>query len=274
MNLGIFFGEINQTDKAVEHFESALQQAKSLYGDKPHMLIVEILTSIGKYLGNSEMYRKSLPYIQEAKEIVDQIHGAKYAHPITSSVLFHLGTNYLMLSDNFRALQCFQDAYDINCTLYGEDALNSCCGNMEAVCMSLAFTAQLLGNFTTAKEYYAKTVKIKREAALAKKAISSVTHALDIVSCLFYQGGCSEALGEQKEALALLEEAKAIATDADLKDWVVVDVLVQLIKKYAEKESIFKSIMCYVEAGQIAINLPRNKSLSPSTMKMLKLMKI
>ena len=81
-------------------------------------------------------------------------------------------------------------------------------------------------------------------------------------------------LGERIEALALLEEAKNISTDAGLKDWVVVDILVKLVRKYAQMKLIFKSIMCYVEAGQMASRLPKDNYCPPSTLEMLKLMKI
>ena len=273
-NFGIFYGEISQTDKAVKYLESALQQARNFYFDKPHMFVAEVLRSLGKCLGDAEMYRESLPYIQEAKQIMDHVLGAKYAHPITSDILFEMGKCCLMLNDLYKAFQCFQDAFDMNLVLYGEDAKNICCGNNESVCVNLAFTAQLLHNFTVARECFATAIKIKRAAALVKNTSSSLVHALDIVSCLYQQGRCFEALGERIEALALLEEAKGISTDAGLEDWVVVDVLVQLVRKYAQMESILKSLMCYVEAGQMASSLPKDNYRPPSTLEMLKLMKI
>ena len=274
VNLGIFYRETSQTGKAVKYIESALEQARNFYCDKPHIRIAELLSSLGKCYGDAEMYQESLLYIEEAKQIMDHVLGAKYAHPVTSGILFEMGISYLMLTDFSKAFQCFQDAFDMNLVLYGEDAENICCGNNEAVCVELAFTAQLLGNFTLARECFATAIKIKRAAALVKNTSSSLVHAHDIVCCLYLQGGCCEALGERIEALALLEEAKDISTDAGLKDWVVVDVLVQLVRKYAQMKSIFKSIMCYVEAGQMANNLPKENYHLPSTLEMLKLMKI
>ena len=273
-NLGIFYCKLSQTDKAVKYLESALQQARSFYFDKPHIHIAQVLSSLGNCLIDAGKYQESLLYIEEAKQIMDHVLGAKYAHPTTSDILFKMGTSYLMLNDLSKAFQCFQDAFDMNLVLYGEDAESICCGNNEAVCGDLAFTAQLLGNFTVARECFATAIKIKRAAALVKNTSSSLVHALDIVSCLYYQGRCCEALGEQIEALALLEEAKDISTDAGLKDWLVVDILVQLIRTYAQMGSIFKSIMCYVEAGQMASSLPKDNYCPLSTLEMLKLMKI
>ena len=56
--------------------------------------------------------------------------------------------------------------------------------------------------------------------------------------------------------------------------WMVVYVLVALIKKYAEKDSIFHCIMFYIEARQIAKSLPKKDCLPDSTLEMLKLMEI
>ena len=274
VNLGVFYHEISQTDKAVKYLESALQQARSFYFDKPHIHIAQLLSSLGNCLIDAGKYRESLLYIQEAKQIMDNVLGAKHAHPTTSHILFGMGTCCLILNDLSKAFQCFQDAFDMNLVLYGEDAENICCGNNDAVCVGLAVTAQLLRNFTVARECYAKTIKINRATALVKNTSSSLPRALDIVNCLYFQGLCCEALGERIEALALLEEAKDISTDAGLKDWVVVDMLVKLVRKYAQIESIFKSIMCYVEAGQIASSLPKDNDRPPSTLEMLKLMKI
>ena len=273
-NLGIFYSEISQTDKAVKYLESALQQARSFYFDKPHMFIAEILSSLGNCLRDAWKYRESLLYIEEAKQIMDHVLGEKYAHPTTSFILFEMGTCYLKLTDLSKAFQCFQDAFDMNLVLYGEDAENICCGNNEVVTLSLALTAQLLRNFTVARQCLATAIKIKRVEALMKNTSSSLAHALDIVSCLYCQSRCCEALQERIEALALLEEAKDIATDAGLKDWIVVEILVKLVRKYAQMKFIFKSIMCYVEAGLMASSLPKDNYRPPSTLEMLKLMKI
>jgi hypothetical protein len=56
--------------------------------------------------------------------------------------------------------------------------------------------------------------------------------------------------------------------------WMVVYVLVALIKKYAEKGSIFDCIKFYLDARQIAKSLPKEDSLPDSTLEMLKLMEI
>ena len=95
-----------------------------------------------------------------------------------------------------------------------------------------------------------------------------------VVVNLYRLSWICEVLGEQDEALKHLEEAREIANDAGFKHWIVVDVLVSLIKKYAERECMIKSMVCYVEAGEMAKSLPKHDSLPPSVVEMLKLMKI
>ena len=276
-NLGIFYDQIRQTDKAVKNLETALEQARSFYHEKPHVILAEILHSLGKVLDNTGKSQESLTYFEEAKKVMDQILGPDHAHPVTSSILYYMGTSYLMLNDLFKALQCFKDAFNMNSVLYGErgeNGENGSCGNMEGVCLNLAFTAELLGIFSLAREYYTKAVNIKRRYAFAKNTCSSVNYAFDVVYCLYRLGAACEVLGERDEALKHLEEARKISKDAPFKDWVVVNVFVQLIKKYAKMGSIIKSIMCYLEAGEMAKSLPKDDSLPPSTLDMLKLMKI
>ena len=261
----------------MKNLETALEQARSFYHEKPHVILAEILSSLGKVLDNSGKYQESLTYFEEAKKVMDQILGPDHAHPLTSSILDDMGTIYLTLKDFFKALQCYKDAFNMNSVLYGErgeNGENGSCGNMIGVCLGVAFTAELLGIFSLAKEFYTKAVKIKRQFVFAKNTCSSVNYVLDFVHCLYRLGAACEVLGERDEALKHLEEARKIAKDAPFKDWVVVDVFVQLIKKYAKMGSINKSIMCYLEAGEMAKSLPKDDSLTPSTLDMLKLMKI
>ena len=150
-----------------------------------------MLSSLGNCLIDAEKYRESLLYIEEAKQIMDHVLGVKYAHPTTSDILFEMG-RCLVLIDLSKVFQCFQDAFDMNLVLYGEDAESICCGNNEAVCADRAFTAQLLGNFTVARECYVTAIKIMRVAALVKNTSSSLVHAFDIVCCLYYQASGSE----------------------------------------------------------------------------------
>ena len=53
-----------------------------------------------------------------------------------------------------------------------------------------------------------------------------------------------------------LEEARKIAKDTGYKDWVVVCILIELIKGYATMGCIPESLLCYLEAREIAKSLP------------------
>ena len=106
---------------------------------------------------------------------MDQILGPDHAHSLTSSILYDMGTSYLLLDDLLKTLQCFKDAFNINSVLYGENGEKreyGSCGNMEGVCLKLAFTAEMLGIYSLAKEYYTKSVQIKRGYFLVKNTSS------------------------------------------------------------------------------------------------------
>ena len=278
-NLGLFYDHIRQPDKAIRNLEIALEQAKSLHHEKPDVILAEILLSFGEVLDNSAKFQKALPYFEEAKKVMDQILGPSHAHPLTSRILYFMGTSYVMHKDLLRALQCFKDAFNVNCMLYGERGENGeygSCGNMVEICLNIAITAELLGIFNLAKEFYTKAVNIKRQFIASGKldASTSVIYVVDIVHCLYRLGAACEVLEEEDEALKHLEEARKIAESTYLEHWVVVNVFVQLIKKYAKRGSIIESIICYLQSGGMAKTLPKNDSLPPSTLEILKLMRI
>lgn len=279
-DLGQFFAERCQTKKAVENLKTALKLARAVYLKNPHTFLAKILNDLGAIIGNllnaesvkyfpPERLEESLLYFQEAKEIMDQILGPGHAHPDTSNILNNMGAIYLELNDLSKALQCFTDAFNINSVIYGEDSI---CGNMTAIRSNVAYTLEKMGIYSEAKEYYIKAVKIARKMSLNKNTCSVV-----LVN-LYRLGLVCEELGEGDEALKHLEEARKIAKETGCKEWckewVMVCVLAQLMKKYAMMGSIIKSIMCYLEAGEMAKSLPTDDSLPQLIMDVLKLMKI
>jgi tetratricopeptide (TPR) repeat protein len=290
-NLGTFFSERRRTIEAVENLESALEQAKSVYRGKPDITHAAILYELGLTLVKDTQpnLENSLLCFHEAKKVMDQILGPNGAHHTTVLILNGMGINYFHRREFAEALQCFQDAYNMNCEIYdGKNSINDTmgepCSNTRATeemgnfISNIAKTAQGMGNFSLAKEYYTKAVKIYR----TNRCLAGVVTNLHFLSRI------CEALGEQDEALKLLEEANEIAKDAGFNGWTVVDILVSLMKKYAEVGCMDKSIRCYIEAGHIAAPhlaaghlataehrskcLPEDDTLSPSTLEMLKLM--
>ena len=269
-NLGMLYDEMAETEKAATNFQSAIEQARVLYHDKPHVIIAELLRMRARGLSKAGKLVESISCYQEGKEVMDDILGPNHAHPITLSFLGEMGENYFKLNDLPNALRCLKDAYDMNSILYGEDT----CGKMESVCSYLAGAAEMMGIPSLAKEYYSKAFKICLTKNTRRGVYYSTDHTIYLLKFLYRLNVVCAALGEHNEALKHLEEARKMANDAGFKHWIVVEVLVQLIRKYAEKGSIIKSILCYVEAGEIAKSLPKDTALTTSTVHMLKLMNI
>ncbi|CAB3992245.1 tetratricopeptide repeat 28-like [Paramuricea clavata] len=269
VELGKFFYKKHETSiKAVEILESALEQARTLYPpEKPKIIIAVVLVHLGIALFYAKKLWESLPYFQKAKKTMDRILGPDHLHSHTSTILYNMGRNYHELRDVPKAHQCYEDALNIISEIYGENSILAATCSMAAACLHRAYAEYELGNSDLAKDYCTKAVNIYKKISLTKNSCRS-----DVVVCLYRLSSFCEALGKL-EALKHLEEAGKIAKDAGFKECVV-DILVSLIRKYAEMGCIIKSMMCYVEAGEIAKSLPAHEPLSPSTLEMLKLMKI
>ena len=272
MEVGKFFYKKHQTNlKAVKILESALEQARTLYPPgKPKIIIAVVLMHLGIALFYAKKLEESLPYFQEAKETMDRILalGPNHLHSHTSTILYNMGRNYHELRHVFEARQCYEDALNIMSKIYGENSILGATCSMGAVCLHRANAEYETGNRNLAKDYCTKAVNISRKISLTKNSCRG-----DVVFRLYRLSTFCEALGEQDEALKHLEQAGMIAKAAGFKECVV-DILVSLINKYAEMGCMIKSMMYYVEAGEIAKSLPAHDPLSPSTLEMLKLMKI
>ena len=155
--MGNFFSRRNQTNEAVRYLESALEQARAVYLGKPHFTIASTLSNPGVVLKRAEKSQESLPYFQEAKEIMDHIMGPDHPHSITSDILNNMGTIYQDLGLLEKALQCYKNVHKMNTAIYGEDGLNDV---MATVCSNIACVSEEFENFDQAKEYYSKAVEI------------------------------------------------------------------------------------------------------------------
>jgi tetratricopeptide (TPR) repeat protein len=244
MELGKFFYKKHL--KSVKILESALEQARTLYPHgKPKIIIAVVLMHLGIALFCAKKLEESFPYFQRAKETMDRILGPDHLHPHTSTILYNMGRNYHELRHVFKARQCYEDALNIMSEIYGENSILGATCSMGAVCLNRACAEYELGNRILARDYYTKAVNIFRKISLTKNSCRR-----DVVVCLYRLSLICEELGKLDEALKHLEEARKITKDADFKNWVVIDVLGPLIKKYAEKGCLIRSMMCYVEAGE------------------------
>ena len=248
----MLYYEVCETEKAVKNLESAIQQARTLYHGKPHVIIAEILRIQARGLTKAGKLMESISYYQQRKEVMDQILGPNHAHPITLSFLGEMGAIHFKLNDLPKALQCFEDAYNMNANIYGENG-----NKMESICSYLAGIAEEMGILRLVKKYYSKAFK----TCLTKNKRPGVYHTdytLQLLKFLYRLSVVCTGLGEHNEALKNLEEVRKMANDAGVKHWIVVEVLVQLIRKYAQMGYIIKCIVCYVEAGEIAKSLPKD----------------
>ena len=265
IDFGVFFFRRHQTGKAVEKYESALKLARALNDKKPHRNLAQILSNMGAALGEAGMPDKSLPYLAEAKEIMDKLLGPNHFHPLTLRILANMALTHRSLGNLPEALRCFNDASTMNYQLYGE---NDNYGGMEGFCYEIGRTLTAMARFDEAKKYYMKAYEIAKKHPLTKTkccTVMKILHFLALTCFLF---------GQHNEALKHLEEARKIAKDTGYKDWLVVGVLVELIRGYAKMACIPKSLLCYLEAREMAKSLPKEHSLPDTILGMLKLMKI
>ena len=264
-DLGVFYLQKYETEKAVEIFKKTLTLARAINDEKPNVNLALVLKNMGKTLLQSGRLDESLLYIVEAKEIMNKLLGPNHSHPLTSETIYNIGKNYFRVGDLFKARQHLKDAFKMNCEIYGENSIG---GHMESVCSFLALTLKETGSYAEAMEYYTKAIKIAKKVPLTKNNCYTVIFNLHNLAstCLI--------LEEQYEALKHLLEARKIAKETGYEDWIVVDVLVTLIKTYAKMHFIFESISCYLDARTIVRNLPKKDSLSDSISEMIKIMKI
>ena len=267
INFGGLLYQRHQTEKAIEKFQSALKLTRAVNDEKPHRNLAQILRHMGMALGRAGMFDKSLLYCAEAKEIMDELLGPNHLHPLTSCIFVLMAKNHRCLGDLPEALRCFYDAFKMNSQLYGE---NSNCGGMETICFEIGMTLAGITCFDEAKKYFMKALQIAKEIPLTKKKCCILMKILRhlALTCFMF--------GQHNEELMHLEEARKIAKDTGYKDWVVVWILIELTKKYAEMTCIPESLLCYLEAREIAKSLPREHFLPDFMLDldMLKLMEI
>ncbi|CAB4037787.1 PREDICTED: LOW QUALITY PROTEIN: uncharacterized protein LOC109472390 [Paramuricea clavata] len=235
----------------MDNLESALEYARTLYRGKPHIMLAKILYNLA-WAFYSE---KSLEYFREAKEIMDLILGPNHAHLITLDILNGMGTIYKDVCGNFaKAHHCFEDALSMNSVIYGEYSAND---ETAKIYDNIASAAEKIGNVSQAKEYYTEAVKIWEKIPITKMTCERFVLSLYSLSAL------CEAHGEQDEAFKYLAEAREVAKDGGCKNWKVVIILVYLYFEYIKMESFESfetSVMCCLEAREMAMNLPKNYS--------------
>ena len=148
MKLGKSFIKRYQMNEAVKNLESALEQAETVYHEKPHIILAEIRNELGVALmkDSRQNLDESLLHLEKAKEIVDHILGPNqpvHADSVASLILYNMGTNYYHRGDLAKAFHLFKDALNMNSESCGENGsydgiawghMGSLCSNFSPYC--------------------------------------------------------------------------------------------------------------------------------------------
>ena len=270
ISFGVFYSKRRRMNEALKCYESALEHVIKVY-EEPVEDRASILHNLGFISNQQNQKTKSLRNtIQKAKEVMYKIQRPDLIIDKTLETIRFVGTNFYFLGQFDEAYQCLKDALEMKNKIYGE---NGNADEGERIFTFLGMTAQGLGKFTEAKKYLTKAVKIGKEKISSTKNTCSplVPFLVENLVCL---GEICEGLNEPVEELKHLEEARKIVKNAGFMDWPSFGVLITLIKKYAVMGSIEKCLMCYIEAGGMAKNLPKVDCLPLEMLEMLKLMNI
>ncbi|CAB3978241.1 tetratricopeptide repeat 28-like [Paramuricea clavata] len=256
---------MDKKDKAVEILEDALEQARAFYCGKPHLTLVEVLINLGVVLHSAQNvdFEKCLQYFQEAKVLMDEILGPNHAHSLTSEIFKNMAGIYYDLGDLTKAQQYLGDVLDMNSIICGENSVND---TMATVCSNLGLAAEKMGNLGQAKEYYSEAVRMRN------KLISSTKNTdFDLFGNLYRLSLICETLGEEDEALKLLQEAMEIEKAVGTENWPIWDVMLKL-NMQLEIGSFAKLLTRFQEGLQVA-KTTAEEDCPPESLKYLKLLK-
>lgn len=212
----------NQLNEAKEILEGAIKQAKNICDGKPTIDLAEVLNTLGAVLRDAEKWKESLPYFLEAKETLDDMLGPGHIHLRTSDVLQNMGTVYFELNDLGKAFQCLKDALDMKSAILGKCDNND---TMVANCFNLAYTAEMMENFSEAKRYYIKAYNTQGRIPLNSNTVRNTVAILNRLNA------ACKALGQDDEALQYLDEARMMEK-GDGTNWEAMNVLLRFSDEY------------------------------------------
>ena len=256
--LGDHFLRRNEIDKALESYKTALELARKLYPGQPQ--VADALNCVGGAAYQAGLMDKSLLYLREAKEILDNHTEVGY---LTLAVLNNIGTNYSGLGRFLLAFHSFKDALDrLDMTMNSIELYKTLCGGMADIVGSISQTVP-----------FSLTKEVTIAEIYGQKFIFFIKDTYPDIVNTFYQFSLS-CWKEQYKVLELLEKAREIAQRFDYESGRMVLVLLLLSMKYGELGSFNISRSCYKEAKEMAKNLPpEDDSILPGELGMIKSMK-
>ncbi len=101
-------------NKAVENFENALKQARTIYRGKHRIEVSSLLNSLGIALRRAGKPKESLSRLKEAKETMDKMLGPANLHPLTLRIHISMINVYRDLGDLGQAKEYCIKAVDID----------------------------------------------------------------------------------------------------------------------------------------------------------------
>ena len=265
--MGILCFRLDKKDKAVEFLEDALEQARKFYRGKPHLILVDVIISLGMVLRFAQNvdFEKCLQYFQEAKKLMYEILGPNHAHSFTSAIFQNMAEIFYELDDLTMAQQHLQDALDMNFVICGKDGVNDTTAEIYS---NLGLVSEKIGNLNQAKEYYGEAVKtINKLVSLGNKKDSFT----DLFCNLYKLSLVCEALGQEDEALKLLQEAVEIEKSVGSETWPIWDALLK-VDIDLEIGSFAKLLDRFQEGVQVASHTAE-EDCPPELLKYLKVLK-
>ena len=258
-SLGMLCFRMDKNDKAVEFLEDALEQARKFYRGKPHLILVDVIISLGMVLRSAQNvdYERCLQYFQEAKKYMYEILGPNHAHTVTSNIFQIMAAIFYELDDLAMSQQYLQAALNMNFAICGEGSVNDA---MVTVYSYLGVVSEKIGNLNEAKKYYVEGAKIMNKLVSLGKKVDFIDLLLNLLKLSLV----CEALGQEDEALKLLQEAIEIEKAVGSENLQTLDVMLKQFKI----ASFAKLYNCLQAARQTA-----KEDCPPELLKYLKALK-
>ncbi len=191
-NLGIFYRDIGDYERALHYLNKSTMIRKRIYGFK-HIDVASSFNSLAMlYLGMGDT-RQALHYAKKAFRIKKKLLG--YKHSSIAVLLSNIGLIYKSLGNFGRAKHYYQKALDIQMEISGVYHLN-----VATYLNNLAMLYREIGDYEQALEYSIKGLDI-REGLLGQHSIEACQSLDNIGSIYGDMGDFGQAIVYSKKSL-------------------------------------------------------------------------
>ncbi len=183
--------------QALYYFLKGLKLAEEM-DDKA--MVCSFQDYIGLVYNNKENYKKALEYLEKALALADE-----YNKPLTANIINNIGNSYFGMGDNKRALENYEQSYEIA-------AMNNEV-RQYTVCLSgIGDVYSREKNYTKSLETHLKSLKLAKEVG-DKNTLSFCYR--QVGSDYFYLDKLDDALNYISEGFDLAKEIKALDHERD-----------------------------------------------------------